>query len=724
MVIDSNNCKEYGILSEETKACKFIAAEMQKYIRLSCGFTLDRFTCQKYFISLGKTREAEKIIARYDLWALNEDGFIFVESDGNFYIFGSNDKAVIFGGYTFLERYLGIRFVNADCEYVPSQKRLCIADIEKIFIPYSGQRTYLAYGVQHDALMNLRYRFTSDYGMEYKELDLRSKWFDGIPFGHNSNYYVSKEKYGKSNPEFFSTHRYKNFREFESATELCYTNGITDEGDLDESREISVVKAAADSLISFIKKDDRAVYFMFGRLDNAEAICHCPRCEAARKRFGGDAGIMIVFLNALIREVRIRFAKKGETFQKKIVTFAYSSTIEPPVKDGKPISEKVIPDPVLYIRYAPIHADYSYSLSDPRQKEEVRRQLAGWTLLTKNIMVWDYNNNYNEYFWYFANLSYLKENMELYRRIGVSYIMKQGANNAKLIWFDEMRCYVCSKLFWNLSLSVESLVSEYCNLYYGPAGPIVFSLVYKFEKFFGEKIEQGFHICLGAESEFFAPENYPLNFLLDCEKMILDAIAHLQKMSLALSEKQTYLQRLKAVLMTPVRMIYKNRYFYFGKDDKGYESKFFTLADELGIKKSGEVVPIYIDFVTEGRSDYKIVIGQKATQEEMICSQYLSDKIFKLTGCRIPVVKDDHVFPAYWERAIMVGKTAMTKEFYKQGLDLSPYIYFIDVKGWCVFIDSDADLQKAVSAFLQKLLRHVGEGKDMQIIAKQELKTR
>ena len=38
MVIDSNNCKEYGILSEETKACKFIAAEMQKYTHpVLCG---------------------------------------------------------------------------------------------------------------------------------------------------------------------------------------------------------------------------------------------------------------------------------------------------------------------------------------------------------------------------------------------------------------------------------------------------------------------------------------------------------------------------------------------------------------------------------------------------------------------------------------------------------------------------------------------------------------
>ena len=69
----------------------------------------------------------------------------------------------------------------------------------------------------------------------------------------------------------------------------------------------------------------------------------------------------------------------------------------------------------------------------------------------------------------------------------------------------------------------------------------------------------------------------------------------------------------------------------------------------------------------------------------------------------------------------MIGKNTMVNEFYKKGLDLRNYAYYIDVKGWCVFIDSDYDVGKAVKVFIQTLLRKGAEENSLEIVSRKRI---
>lgn len=720
MFINGNNCKAYGVITDGSKALDFAKSELKTFVKKCCGFEFDDYKEQPQYISLGVNEKSRALIDEYNLGDLNEDGFYIVPKDDNVYIFGQNEKGVLFGVYEFLETYLGVRFICRDCEYTPKAEGIEIAENPIKRVPISGQRTYLCSSSYEDRLTNLRYKYTADYCPELEEEGFRSKWYKGIPSSHNSNLYVPYEKYKDTHPEFFSVYRYENFRLFD-AVELCYTNGLTEDGEYDENVDCSVLSVTVDSLMKYIEDDPKATYFMFGRVDNSNARCHCPKCEKARNEYG-DSGIMMVFMNNVLKEARNRFAAQGKTFDKKLVTFAYSATVNPPVKDGKPISPKVIPDPDLHIRYAPLDAaDYTYAFDDPRQKECIRTQLEGWSTLTKNIMLWDYNCCFFDYFWYFANLSYLKRNLQLCEKIGMSYIMKQGAYNIGTVWQDEMKSYVCSKLFWDTDLDVDELVKEYVTIYFGLGAENVLAFIRNMEEFFAAKVAKGFHLHLGEVKAFFEPSEYPLARLQEMETLLDAAIEKVERSDLPVEEKKIYIKRLQSVLITPVRMILRNAEYYFGGENLAYEEKFYRLADAIGVKRQGEVVPIFIDFVSENQSKYKLITGQNPTEDELRAAEYIQSYVLEKTGFKVPIEKDNAIYPAYWERGIMVGKTAMTKEFYKEGLDISGYAYFADVKGWCVFLDSDSDLMAVAKVFVAEYLRAGETENSLEIVVKKRI---
>jgi hypothetical protein len=718
MIIDKNNFLEYGFLTDGTPAAEFAKTELQSFIEKSCGFRLENYNGQAHYISLGENKYSQDIISKYDFTELNEEGFYILPKNGNIYIFGASPKSVIFGAYEFLERFLGIRFLSADCCHTPMRGRLDIPEKEVKCVPISPQRLYLSYNGTENRLMSLRYKFSADFTPDCSDLGIKNKWYTKIPTSHNSNCYVPYDKYKDSHPEFFNVHCYNLFRTL-TAVELCYSNGLTDEGEWDESVETSVVSIATDSMMRFMEEDPSVEYFMFGRADNEDCRCRCPRCEKAREKYG-DAGIMVVFMNAIAKKLRQKFTEKGKVFDKKLVTFAYLSTVEPPVKDGKPICKQVIPDESLYIRYAPILADYAYGLEDEKQQEETRRQIAGWSTLTKHLMIWDYNVNYYDYLWYFPNLSYLKENMKTYQRMGAHYIMKQGANNVTPIWHDELHAYISSKLFWNVDADVNALTKEYVSLYFGPGADKVQAYIDEMEAFYEALKQHDFHLDVSGQSgnqRYFSAEIYPLAMLQRQEQSLEEGIRAVENSDLPKVEKDAYIKRIKSVLITPLRMMTRNAQTYFGGIDLAYEEKYWRIADDIGVRMSGEAVPIYMELANNDTTTYKIITGQNPTKEEKQAVSLLQNFVLEKTGALLPVHTENAIYPGHFEHAIMIGKNLITNEFYKEGLDLSDCSYYIEAQGWCVFIDSDFNVVGAVQAFIDLCVRQGIEERSLDIIS-------
>ena len=117
----------------------------------------------KHAIILGDSALSRK--AGIDLSKVSRDGFLMKTVGNDIYIAGVDDKGsdtkkilskryfwgerpmnhqrgTLFGAYDFLERFLGVRFLRADCEYVPTVAEFELPQ-EIVSNPDFAMRTYL-----------------------------------------------------------------------------------------------------------------------------------------------------------------------------------------------------------------------------------------------------------------------------------------------------------------------------------------------------------------------------------------------------------------------------------------------------------------------------------------------------------------------------------------------------------------------------------------------------
>ncbi len=706
MIINKSNLTDYGLIfNSNNKASVYAAKEFNKYLERCCGFKLENYKDNKHFISIGYNAQSATLIDSADKTTLKESGLRITFNGGNAYIYGGSDKGVIYGVYEFLERFLGVKFLTSTDEVTPRVDAVVVKEENIECNPCFPQRECAHFSFMVNPDYVLKRRFEGPNTPDHAEAGIINKtWFDKISNSHNSHDYVSRDKYLKTHPEMFNTpdpDKKSKFTALDDVgqTECCYSNGLTDDGKVDETLEVSVVKAVADSLYKFIVENPDKKYFMFGRQDNSGAICYCKRCVEKRKRYGGEAGTMIIMLNAVIGLVEERLKKEGISSDFVLVTFAYQSTLNAPVDENlQPIDKLIIPKERLHIRYAPLSANYSYGYTDMRQKEDVRKSFIGWTNLTQNIMLWDYPVNYIDKYYFAPAYLYLSENMKFYNKIGMSYVMYEEAYGGTQGYHIEMDSYVISKLFWNPDLDVYKLMREYMDGYYSIAAQEVYDFKCKMLDFYKVNFaEKGLMIgpC-DPWCDFLFPENYPLEVLTNCVDILDKGLNKIENSDLSVSEKFVLDRRVKTVLLTPLRMICRNDEYYFGDKKSVYYKRFEALLIELGFTIPWTPHQI----MDKSVPNYKILID-KNDEASIKAAEYLNEWIKNKSGAELQVVNQFEVYPTYAEKVISIGGNDFAKEFFKR-TDFAKYNVFVRSCGSGIFL-AGKDLISACDVLVNNL---------------------
>lgn len=715
MVIDKNNVAEYGLLYDETEGLEYCAAHINAYFYKCVGLKFDKYVGQKHYISIGANEKSEKIISANPIDQNKYDGYRIIFKDENIYIFGNEIRSTVYGTYAFIEKYLGVRWFHNDAELAPRANELVIDEKEVFEWAYFPQRELTYAPFTTDWQLAMHFRYVSHNVKEKKALGLAGNWYNKIPTTHNTHCYVDFDLY-REHPEIFRLREDANynFDPFANGVgarsiDLCYSNGITADGKFDESKSFSAARLVADKLYEFINDEPDKKFFMFGLQDNRGVRCFCPECSKKRDKYGTDAGVVIVFLNAVIKKVEKMLIAAGKTPDFNVVMFAYHNTVEPPTKNGKPVDSLVIPDKRLHIRYAPIDADYTYSLDDDRQGESIKRQVFGWTGLTKNMMFWDYDVNFMEQYWYFPILPNIQKNIRFYAKTGITYLFSEGSDDGTSNWQQEIFSYVCSKLYWDCNIDIWATVKEYVYGYYGIAAEKVMRFILDMQAFFEKEIEDGMKVSIVTDyCDFFDPKHYPLNFLIEKENLIKSAIQDVEKSALEKMEKKELVIRLKRVLATPLRMISKNAEYYFGDKDDEHTEEFYALAREINLSSPGSG-PFCLTLAKDYATDYKISVAENASEEVLNAAEEFRERFERMSGISLEIVDDTKVAPAYRTRAVCIGQNVMFREFFKKSVDIKDYEYFIATLGNCLFINSAYDLLGAVKKAFTGI--YVTEGK-------------
>lgn len=332
--------------------------------------------------------------------------------------------------YTFLENEFGCRYLSFDYDYVPRKYKIELENKKYEYYPPFTTREIFAesFGGEH-----------RDFCQKHR-INVVAREKQEMYGCHSFGKILKKEMY-QEHPEYFALIGGK--RRIDG--EPCLTNP--------ELQQHMIDVIAADFAqnphydIAHISQNDDANY------------CRCENCRRRDEEDGGQIGSILEFVN-----------KVADAFpNKKIITFSYWYTTEAPLKT-KPRDNVVI-------ELCNIGAKPSHSMRNSDVNKQSRKELLDWNKVTKNIRFWDYNCQFRNYSSPFPNFEYMFDDMRYFVEHGVNRVFRQSAYvESGDMW--QLRCYLLAKSVWDPNLDWKEVVSEFCDLYYGPASKFIKQYVF------------------------------------------------------------------------------------------------------------------------------------------------------------------------------------------------------------------------------------------------------
>jgi hypothetical protein len=375
-----------------------------------------------YEIVLGQNERLDELDLGINLNDLKKDGFLIKTDSLRLIIAGGNRKGTLYGVYTFLEKYLNCRMYSPDVKLIPEQKRIVLEMINDLQVPVIDIRT-------------IHYRVTWDeeyidwHKLNHDEHGGRPDWGMWV---HTFNSLVPPETYFSEHPEYYSLVNGKRI-----PTQLCLTNP-------------EVLKVTIQNLRKKMAQNPMANYWSVSQNDNRN-YCTCEDCKAIDQREGSPSGSIIQFVN----QVADQFPEK------MISTLAYEY--------GRKAPKTLRPRDNVNIMLCSIEVFRDKSIEDDPTSVDFMHDVQEWGMIAKDIIVWDYVIQFPNLISPFPNLHVLQPNIQFFVKNGVTSMFEQG-NREVGGEFSELRSYLISKFLWNPNENADSVMNDFLNGYYGPAG--------------------------------------------------------------------------------------------------------------------------------------------------------------------------------------------------------------------------------------------------------------
>lgn len=601
----ANNQSEYSIVVSQTASQTVLLAarELQYYLEKCTGVLLPvvtddtvTFSEDITVFSIGKTSVLEALcsvaqsgFATIDYTKLNVNGFVAKTYNKIVVINGADDSGTLFGAYDWLEKFCGVRFLAGNSfVHTPQTDTVDLYKLDVFSAPAFAYREYYGPSGNNASL--------------YDRTTQNATYTDVLPWCevegynaiHNTLLHVPTNIYYTGELKQQNYHMYTRASETavpDTPKEICWTDGINEDGTLDESLEVSAVKAVINAIKNFAMQDKDAVFFMIGQEDQG-TTCKCDMCKAMEEKYT-RGGIAIRFCNVVAREIKKWADEELGGRDIRIVTFAYMYSDTPPVNqnaDGKfiPIDETVRCDDNVYIRLAPIDSASIFPINDLRQNPRYHNWTEKWAAVCNHFLVWAYTANFSNSYGYWPVMQSFTKDLQTYRDMGVELMMYQDQHQMPNCWQLFMRRYVASKLMWDPDLDMLAIRDEWLQLFFGEAAyPFVKMLIDDVEEFYAEKMEQGISIY---DTNIFSYQVWSAPQLKKHLSWLNSAIDAINKQNIDTEIAQQYITHVEMVKTSPLCMLLTNYDAYYLNDKAGkteIAKEFFRINDTLGIKNSG-----------------------------------------------------------------------------------------------------------------------------------------
>jgi hypothetical protein len=431
-----------AIPQEATVQERHAAADLRVHLARITGEELavvaEQEVAERVPIVVGKSDLLGRLGISVDFAALGEEG-IHIATKGPALALTGNRRGVLYACYTFLEDYLGCRWLAPDCAVIPGSGVFDLAEIKRRYVPPLEYRS-TDYVCSRDADWAVRNKLNGQWS-EADEARGGKVVYRG--FVHTFNALVPPGDYFAAHPEYYSEIRGK--RVGPARSQLCLTNP-------------EVLRIAIAAVRDWIEEWPEATIFSVSQNDWYN-YCECERCRALADSEGSQMGPILHFANAIADDIHKDYPDKLVD----VLPYQYSRT--PPAH--------VRPRPNVIVRLSNIECCFGHPLESDPYNASFREDLEGWAKVASRLWVWDYVINYAHAILPFPNLYVLKPNINFFISNSVTGVYEEANYFSPGGELAELRAYVVAKTLWDPSYDTDQAIDEFLAAYYGAAATAV-----------------------------------------------------------------------------------------------------------------------------------------------------------------------------------------------------------------------------------------------------------
>lgn len=442
------------VTDDEADKCIMTAVdELQTYIKKISGAEPEHVAESKFkkggkAIILGKT-DIEESITAVNRDEIGADSFLIYSDGTHLLIAGGDSRGTLYGVYTFLEEYLGVRWFTPTLEVVPENKDIVIdSAINRTVKPSFSVRRNDCAGTNdaHRARtkMNVSFHFEAeDYGgaLTYVLWDVTlDKLVPDSLFAEHPEYFALQSSGTRT------------------VDHVCLSN----------PEVLTVAVKNARKAIIECEKD--AKYIHIGQKDNMN-YCRCDGCEALYEKYGSVCAPTLIFTNNFADALDDEFPDFMFTF------YAYNETDRPPADLSLRCNSNVAPVLCGLHKACRSHPLTECGAMDGIENEtfdmlygepapQIAQDFANWVKVADTTYIYDYTINFLNTAQFFSNFETMQSTMKYMHDIGITgYIYNCGDGHYAA--FNELRNYLLCKLQWDVNCDVEYHMNDFLNAFYG-----------------------------------------------------------------------------------------------------------------------------------------------------------------------------------------------------------------------------------------------------------------
>lgn len=491
-----------------------------------------------YEICLGNTnRTNTDLIAYAD--GVKNDGYAIKYEETKLFLYADSDTAATNAIYGFLEDKLGCVWLDTANDYIPQLPTIVLKRTNEICNPDIVWRSVYGYEQMNSVAWKNKLKLN---GVEYANgREAHSGWGTWC---HTFFTFLNPDDYYESHPEYFS------LRDGVRVTDqLCLSNA-------------EVYEIVRDNLKNRIVDNPDKIYWDVSIMDVNRGGCECAECSALDNAEGSGMGSLLPFINRLAEEFP----------DVMISTLAYFHTVEPP-KTIKPRDNVIIK-----LCSMPGDQASSYPLGATKLANDFKKQVEGWSAISKNLFIWDYTTNFSYLLMPFPNFAVQKANTEFYLNNNVYGVFHQSSREYGGE-MAELRAYILAKLMWDIDTDVDYCMSKYLTLYYGKeAGKEISNIM---QRMSDELYKSGKVLGL-----YDVPSAHKYGYL--SESNVNEYFASYNRAVSAAGDNEIVLNRLERykISLLLARM-YQSGYDFVAKEQAADE--YFDLMSKHGITSATEI---------------------------------------------------------------------------------------------------------------------------------------